>query len=291
MKLTIPQIQVRHRSLILFELIDSTSNFNSSLQLKRSTNMAIQQKKQYSGTLTVGTKKRLAKAIDLMCQSIKVQTIYSPVAMKTIKHRLSFITLTVSKQENITAKEAYNKAFKHFIQWLRRTQKVTTYIWKAETQKRGQIHYHITTPSYIHFQDVRDRWNNLQRHAGWLERYKKNYGHYNPNSTDIHEVKQVKDLSSYMIKEFCKTIQNQPTEGKIWDCSANLKKIKYYRFDETRGNTIAISDLIDEKKVDIIELEKCIVIRLKEHHPTAIMNLEQIKQYDDFITAIRNYKR
>jgi len=126
MKLTIPQIQVRNKSLILFELIDSTSNFSSSLQLKRTINMAKQQKKQYSGTLTIGTKKRLAKAIDLMCQSIKVQTIYSPVAMKTIKHRLSFITLTVSTQENISAKEAYHKAFKHFIQWLRRTEKVTT---------------------------------------------------------------------------------------------------------------------------------------------------------------------
>lgn len=291
MKFTIPQIQVRSNSFVLFDLIDSTANFSSSLQLKRIQNMTLQQKKQYSGSLTAGTKKRLAKAIDLMVQSIKPQRIYSPVAMREITHRLSFITLTVSSQKNITAKEAYRKAFKHFIQWLRRTQKVTTYVWKAETQKRGQIHYHITTPSYIHYQEIKDKWNNLQRHAGWLEDYHKAKGHYNPNSTDIHEVRKVKDLSSYMIKEFCKTIQNAQTVGKVWDCSLNLKKHKYYRYHEFREDTILISEFIDKKKVDVITLENCIVVKFKKCHPTEAMNLHQIKRYDDFLTAIRNYRK
>jgi hypothetical protein len=253
--------------------------------------MTLQQKKQYSGLLTAGTKKRLAKAIDLMVQSIKPQRIYSPVAMREITHRLSFITLTVSSQKNITAKEAYHKAFKHFIQWLRRTQKVTTYVWKAETQKRGQIHYHITTPSYIHYQEIKDKWNNLQRHAGWLKEYHAKKGHYNPNSTDIHEVRKVKDLSSYMIKEFCKTIQNKQTEGKIWDCSLNLKKHKYFRYQEFREDTLLISDLIDKGKADVIQLENCIVVKLKNCSPTEAMNLAQIHSYDEFLKSIRNYRQ
>ena len=163
-----------------------------------------------------------------MCQSIKIRKIYNPVTQTIHPHRLSFITLTVSQKENLTARQVYKSCFEKFLRWLRQSQQVTTYVWKCEQQTRGQIHYHITTPSFIHYQYIRDKWNNLQRAAGYLTQYEKEHGHSNPNSTDIKEVKKIRNLSNYMIKEFCKSIQNPNTEGKIWDCSLNLKKYKYY---------------------------------------------------------------
>lgn len=253
--------------------------------------MKEQQKKQYSGTLTDGCKKRLTRAIDILCQTIKVQEFYSPVAMRVIKHKLSFITLTISSGTNITAKEAYHKAFKHFLQWLRRTEKVTTYVWKCEVQQRGQIHYHITTPSYIHYQSIRDKWNNLQRQNGWLEEYATKHGHYDPNSTDIHAIKKVRNLSTYLIKEFIKAIQNPQTDGKVWDCSANLKKYQYYRLVETHDINDRLNTLIDEKKVDVIDLERCTVIKLKKRDVSEIISLRQLQQYEDFLTMIRNYRK
>lgn len=285
------KIQIRHKSLILYDLADYHSNWSRSTMQKRLLQIKEDKKKAYSGQLTPGAKKRLSKAIDLMCQTVKNKRIYSRVLDREVNHKLSFITLTVSQHKNITAREVYDKAFKYFLQWLRKSQKVNTYVWKCEVQKRGQIHYHITTPSYIFYQDIRDKWNNLQRQNGWTNDYFKLKGHHNPNSTDIKEVRKVNNLSAYLIKEFCKTIQNPNTDGKIWDCSLNLKKWKYYTLNENEQNHEIMSEMIDKDKVDPICTDHCIILKMKTGTSTEIMNLKELQAYDEFLQMIRTYKR
>lgn len=284
-------IQVRHKSLILYDQPYYFGQKSGSTLQKLQLNISIQRQKTYSGRLTEGAKKRLSKAIDLLVQTARTQTIYSPVTMSTIKHRLSFITLTISKKENVTAREGYNNGLKHFLQWFRRTAKVTTYVWKCEVQKRGQIHYHITTPSYIHYQEIRDSWNRIQRHCGWLDDYYREKGHYDANSTDIKEVKSVKNLSGYLIKEFTKSIQNPNSDGKVWDCSINLKKFAYYKTPETPSNTQLISDCMEKNLVQAIPLENCIVIKKNDCPMTEYLDLKQISEYDQHISNIRTYKK
>lgn len=245
----------------------------------------------YKGELTNGAKKRLTKAIELLCQSIKPHYIKNPVTGHTQKHRLSFITLTVSQTENLTARQVYDTCFKHFLQWLRRTEKVSTYVWKCEVQKRGQIHYHITTPSWIHYQHIKDKWNNLQRSAGYVKEFKSKYGHDNPNSTDIKEVKNVKNLSGYLLKEFCKSIQNPHTTGKVWDCSLNLKKYKYYTLIENQTNNTALTELLNTEPSRFNQTDFCTIISIKQLPQDSYLTLHQMKNYDHFLHMIRTYKR
>jgi len=291
MRLTFPVIQIRSHSLILYDQIDSTSNYSSKLSLFRSNNLKEQREAQYKGELTTGAKKRLTKAIDLMCQASKWKKVKSCITGRWINHRLSFITLTISSQDNITAQQGYDKVFKHFLQWLRRTAKVTTYVWKAEFQERGQLHYHITTPSYIDYRIIRTKWNVLQKQAGWLKQYHEEHGHYDPNSTDIHAVKKRDWIIPYIIKEFIKSIQNQPTVGKVWDCSLNLKKMKYYSFLESQHHNILISELIERKLVEVVKLDQCHVIKLKKQSVTSAMHLKNIQEYEQFLEIIRSYRK
>lgn len=285
------KIQIRHKSLILYDLPDYHSNCSRSSVQKRLLQIKEDKKKAYSGQLTPGSKKRLSKAIDLLCQTIKTKRVYSRILDREVPHRLSFITLTVSQHRNITAREVYDKAFKYFLQWMRKSQKVNTYVWKCEVQKRGQIHYHITTPSYIFYQDIRDKWNNLQRQNNWTDDYYKLKGHHNPNSTDIKEVRKVHNLSAYLIKEFCKTIQNPNTDGKIWDCSLNLKKWKYYTINENEQNHEIMSEMIDKDKVEPICTDHCIILKMKTANPIEVMNLKEVQGYDEYLQMIRTYKR
>lgn len=291
MLFTEKKIQIRHKSLILYELPDYYGSSSNKNWQQRIIQIKEDKKKAYSGQLTQGAKKRLTKAIDMMCQTVKKVKIYSRVLDKNVSHRLSFITITVSQHKNLTAREVYDKGFKQFLQWLRRSKKVNTYIWKCEVQKRGQIHYHITTPSYIFYQDIRDKWNNIQRQNNWLDDYYKLKGHYDPNSTDIKEVRKVNNLSGYLMKEFCKTIQNPNTTGKIWDCSLNLKKWRYYTINETDEKENIMSELIDKNKVEVIPTDFCIILKMKSATTVDVMNLKEVKGYDDFLTMIRTYKR
>lgn len=260
---------------------------SASHQLRMLSNIKLQQQKTYSGTLTDGAKKRLRRCIELLIQTTKERWQYDPIQGKEVKHRLSFITLTVSQSTNITAREAYDTCFVHFLQWLRRTMKVKTYVWKVEVQKRGQIHYHITTPSWIHYQEIRDKWNNLQRAAGYTAEYFKKTGHHDPNSTDIHKVKNMENWGDYIIKEIVKSIQNPNTTGKVWDASNNLKRSTYYSFEFQDENGMAVSELAEKGKVEALTLEQCEVWKGIVKDLRSIMTLEQMKAYDDHISSIR----
>ena len=117
-----------------------------------------------------------------------------------------------------------------------------SYVWKAELQERGQIHYHITADCYVDLKELRQAWNNLQEKAGLLDDFYLKYGHRNPNSTDIHSVKKVKNIEAYLVKYISKTEEDKgSTVGKIWDCSTNLKKAQYFTtlYSSETGNYIS----------------------------------------------------
>lgn len=290
MNCSIPIIQVRSKCFIQYYQTQYTgAKLHSNLLLNKQQLMK-DRKKAYSGKLTDGAKKRLRRAIELLCMSNKPVRVYNPVTKRYINHRLSFITLTVSQTSNITAQEAYQNLLVHFLQWMRRTKGVTTYVWKAEVQQRGQIHYHITTPSFIHYKEIREKWNNLQSKAGYLKEYYEKTGHYDPNSTDIHQVRHVKDLSSYLMKEFAKSIQNPNTDGKVWDCSLNLKACSYYSTEMTQKHREIIEQLQEEGKLWVVHFDRFSLIQLVKAGTEEILNIKNLHELQQHMNKISKFK-
>ena len=214
-------------------------------------------KTAYQGKVTPGVRKRLTKAVNLLLQMVKPTWIKNEVTGKIQYHNISFITLKITDAENITGRMAYDNCFSHFLDWLTRTHGTKLYVWKVEKEKRGQVHYHITTPDFIDYRLIRKTWNNLLRKAGYLDAYAQEHGHYDANSTDIHEVRHVTNLGPYLVKaladsieaaekikktrcgktdqtigaEMAKDEQNETaTDGKIWGCSELLSAAKYVTF-------------------------------------------------------------
>jgi hypothetical protein len=244
--------------------------------------MQAQQTKQYGGGMTTGARKRLAKAITIMTQAVKPKWVYSPITCKYHYHTFSFITLTIASNTNITARQAYDALLSPFLDWLRKTMQVKTYIWKAELQKRGQIHYHITTPAWIHHREIRDKWNALQRTAGLLTDFAAKHGHFNPNSTDIHNTRNIRKMDQYLVKELAKSFaavnveaindvnnmvargelspalaeekvkeieeQKITTIGKIWDCSNDLAGVGYFTVPLTSHHREVIAQWVQERR-------------------------------------------
>lgn len=227
MQNSIPILQLRNNGVVVYdEPIYSRRFVNNHLNRKRMKQAA---KTRYSGKMSPGARKRLSRAVTLVCQGIKPKWVHNPVTGRYQYHRLSFATLTVTDRNNQTHRYIYDNVFVHFLAWLRRTKDVHTIIWKAEFQNRGQIHYHLIFPDFIHYAEIRDKWNDLQHAAGLLDEYAKEHGHFKPNSTDIHEIKFVRNLANYILKELGKSMQNEKSvNGKIWDCSDNLAGKQYF---------------------------------------------------------------
>ena len=160
-------------------------------------------KGRYSGKMSGGARKRLTKAITLMAMAIKPRTVFNPVLDRYVHHHLSFITLTVSGRKNISARKAMSSLFEPFLQWMRRDcghKYGNIYLWKVELQTRGQIHYHIVTPAFIPMKELQEKWNYLQRKAGYLKDYVQEKRHYKAPSTHIKAVCKKRNTTGYLVK-------------------------------------------------------------------------------------------
>ncbi len=251
-------------------------------------NMQQQQKKTYSGRLTQGAKKRLVKAVNLMVAGTRLRWIFNPINKRQQLHQLSFVTLTVSNAANLDGKTAYKLLLSHFLSWMRKTKGITTYIWKAELQERGQIHYHITCPDFVHYKEIRAKWNELQQKAGLLDAYFEEHGHYDPNSTDIHSAKKVRDMAAYMVKEIAKNCQNhEAIGGKVWDCSANLSEAKYFSVEMKQSQFDFLEAAVNEKRAEKFEGERFCIYKFKEQIAETLLTADDLSHYRVWLRVLR----
>lgn len=284
--------------------------------------MQAAQLRQYSGGMTGGARKRMTRAINLLSQAAKPKWIYNEITGRYQYHHLSFITLTVSCRRNISTREGYDNLLKPFLGWLRDTKGVKTYIWKLEFQERGQVHYHITLPDFIAYDEIRKTWNSLQRKAGLLDEYAKEHGHFNPNSTDVHSVKKKRNIASYLVKELAKVVdakrlkaqgmvnslvkageipedqkqrfideytgEELKADGKVWDCSNNLAGAVYFSIPMERWHEEAF--LAMRAAGDIVEKvgDWWSIIYLRSNSPPPVLKPCETTKLDQYLTTILN---
>lgn len=285
---SMPVMQLRDKAIVTY--LRTESDGRKGLQLFRSLNMKEQQKKTYSGKMTIGAKKRCTKAINLLVQGTRRRWISNPVNGRMMLHQLSFITLTVTDRAGLLdGKTAYKNLLSHFLSWLRKTKGVTSYIWKAELQENGQIHYHITCPDFIHYKEIRAKWNELQKKAGYLDAYFKEFGHWDPNSTDIHSAKVVKDMAAYLVKEITKTMQNELClGGKVWDCSEQLSKGKYFSVEMKQDQFTYLESAVEEGLCEKYEGERFCIYKFNQQPvKEALLTKEDMKQYKTWLHVLR----
>lgn len=291
---------------------------------KRKERALTVRKTAYSGKMTSGSRKRMIKACELLCQISPARWIWNPVNNRLCHHRLSFITLTISSSQNITCRQAYDLVLVHFLQWLRRTIKVAAYVWKAELQQRGQIHFHIITPNFIHYKLINAKWNDLQRQAGLLDEYAKKKGHFRAPSTEIKEMRNARKGAAYIAKELAKDISGKllqlrkhlnklvkagtidqeqaeeifsdnlqdvtGTEGKIWGCSDNLSEANYFTIDLTKQHFQQIAKFIQAGNKFLIDDWFC-VFDCGDLPPPDILNPSEKKAFDLHLYCIANHEK
>ena len=251
----------------------------------------LKKREKYTGMMTTGARKRLTKAISLLIQSSPKKYIYNPVSDKTHYHHLTFITLTlpdVSKSKDASFCHKY--LLQPMLRVLRNKYKMKSYVWKCELQKNGSIHYHLTTDLFIVHTDLKNEWNNITRRNGLLEEFKSQYGHDNPNSTDIHAVSNINDIEAYLVKYISKEYQNEVSlKAKIWDCSKNLKESKYFTTVLTPELHEAINNEIDQGFAKVIKTEHCYVIKFSTTDYISIFPKSLISDYHSHLTKITTW--
>lgn len=289
-----PTTQLRSNRMIIYDKYIGPRGNREQGKL-RAENMKEQRKKAYKGQLSKGGKKRLERAIYTLTKATKKRKLYNPVCKAMVSHHLSFLTLTVSDSTtNYTSREVQATCLRPFLDWLVKTHQVKLYIWKAELQKRGQVHYHIIFPNLIPYWEIKNKWNYLQLKAGYLEGYFEKYGSYSPNSVDIHSMYKVKDAAAYLAKYMTKAVKsksnkcadNAPSDvvmdGKVWDCSSILKSVSYFEFLYSYTFEDLLNEALAKGKAIMTTFERFSIVDFAEGLESSILPLSDLigfKQY------------
>lgn len=126
---------------------------------------------------------------------------------KNLKYRLQFITLTLSKDQVEEDKKITKKLLNDFLNNMRNVYYWRNYLWVAEKQQNGNIHYHIITDSNTSYWTVLINWNRIQEKYGYHKKIGEGKGIWEnmSNSVDVRRVGNIKKIKYYLSKYVTKT--------------------------------------------------------------------------------------
>lgn len=212
----------------------------------------------YSGKMSDHGRKRMKRAINLLIAAAQWKTAIDYKTQKEYRFLINFVTLTLPTPQGTRAdKEIKKQVLDPWIKKAKRRWNLKSYVWRAEKQGNGNIHFHLCTDVFIPYQELRDTWNDNLEAMGFISEYEKKHKQRSPNSTDIHAVKNINNLAGYIVKymskdhvtqkelngitavrfahgsaarlraqkilDKCLNLSEEPLDGKVWDCSSNLK--------------------------------------------------------------------
>ena len=183
-------------------------------------------------------------------------------------HKVTFATLTLSSTQCHTDNYIKSKLLNQLFTELRKRYKKLLYVWRQEFQENGNIHFHILLNRFIPWQLLRKKWNRLQLNNGYLQDYQSKHANLtfadylklypasplrpkhvlykaylygvrtkwtDPNSTDIHSLKKVSNISAYI----CKYLTKQSTVSNF--SLQNLESLSDFRIELEMSRALSCS--------------------------------------------------
>lgn len=217
-------------------------------------------KRKNNGSLSIHAKRKLNKAIDYLLITSTEKKQLERLSGKMVCFKIAFVTITLPSEQIHPDSVIISKCFNQLLTELRTCHNVKKYVWRAERQKNGNIHFHILTDAFIPYYELRNRWNRIINKLGYVDRFKEKNGNKQPNSTDIHSTRKIgnlkKYLAKYMSKEGIQTTGNETEyagqkwqSGSIWNCSTNLSNIK--------GCDLIVDSEIEAEFKKVIDKSNC----------------------------------
>lgn len=196
-----------------------TSKSNRSIN---SNSLANLKDNSTKGLLSDSGAKNLRKAIGWLVLKRRKQLKCKRDDMPQVGRKLVFITLTLPSTQIHSDNQIKKELLNQFLIEISNKWKVRNYVWRAEKQTNGSIHFHILADRYIPHLDVKLTWNRIVNKLGYVDRFVAKNGNKVPNSTDIHSLKSVKNISAYVSKYMSKNEAVQGVDGRIWFASQEL---------------------------------------------------------------------
>tara|TARA_R100000789_G_scaffold73202_1_gene68906 strand:- start:529 stop:1551 length:1023 start_codon:yes stop_codon:yes gene_type:complete len=215
-------------------------------------------KRVTKGRISPNVTKKINNQINWLMLYTKSKKAYNYKSRKEFNFKLNFVTLTLPSEQIHCDKEIKRKCLDAFLIQAKRKWKLKDYVWRAEAQQNGNIHFHIVSDAFIPYMELRTEWNRIIDKLGYVERFAKNN---NPNSTDIHSLAKIKNIGAYLSKYCSKNSKTaRPIMGALWGSSERLKKTEPCRISCAGQIHDKVKELVNTNQVRSYVDERCFVM-------------------------------
>jgi len=191
-----------------------------------------------NGNVSKIARRKMTKALDYLLFITNEKKVSNYYSGRSFKFKIAFITLTIPAAQKHSDNEIKSKCLNQLLIELKKYYKTHNYIWRAEKQKNGNLHFHLIVDKFIPHQELRDRWNRILNKLGYIDRYREEQQQWHkngfrvrdyltktwpvekqkqayergqrinwnsPNTTDIHSIQKIHNIKQYIAKYLTKT--------------------------------------------------------------------------------------
>jgi hypothetical protein len=313
MLLTKQIVNIRPGQITQYLHYDSTSTTRYANTLRA----PIPKDRRTHGLISTKANRRVRNAIDWLVYLAKFKPVHEKATGRTWQFKLNFVTLTLCSKQIHTDAEIKSILLNQFLTELRTKYGCTLYLWRAESQSNGNIHFHVITDVFIPWRTLRTDWNRIQEKLGYVARYTAKAGKIDPNSTDVHSIKNIRDLPTYLSKycsknahgyvvmaSLAKQVPFKPKSWLLYDHPRLRIGAKFFR--QIHGNLWGLSQKLSKFKAaskevcTFVERELNVIRRLMPRkvidRPYASLFMVNVKQLIDMgcmflVRLLRKYEK
>lgn len=267
----IPMVSIHPNKINLY----SEVYWHKSRPPREKAQHLISHDKKHNGKVSVHAKRKVNKAVDYLLFMANDKFLPDTAHGRNYRFKIAFITLTLPAHQVHSDNVIKSECLNQFLVEARRYWQVKNYIWRAEKQRNGNIHFHILVDKFIPWSELRDRWNRICNKLGYVDRYRTQMRQFHdgdfkarrdllqswsykqqvkayqkgkandwnsPNSTDVHSLYKVNQIASYILKYIGKDEKHGVINGRMWGCNFELSHIK-------GGQTVADNRVSDEIQI------------------------------------------
>ena len=214
---------------------------------------------QHAGLISQKADKKIRNAINWLLCAAEPKPVFVKKSNSWFDFKVNFITLTLPDTDNVITDHAFKtKLLNPWLTYCRKYLGLKNYVWKIEFQKNGKLHLHITTDTFIHYAKIQSSWNSLLGKNGYLLAFAKKFGHTNPNSTDIHSVRKIRNLGAYLAKYMSKKLSDtKKLKGRIWGCNYEIARANKTTLFINRDECAENLKPLMSKKIEWYKMQMC----------------------------------
>lgn len=237
----------------------------------------LRNKKKVEG-ISSQVKRKIMKYIDNWFTAIDYAKASGSEDKINKKKHLALLTLTLPFKQMHDDKYLKRYALMMFIKTMINHYPSINYLWKAEAQVNGNIHFHIIIDEYIPFSETDKWWYSRMELLGYNTKYYEKEGKRSSSACNVESLRDKNSAGAYVAKYFSKHKDGRNIEGRLWGCSDRIKNLSSAEIQVNTEELDECLNLVNFNIADAYIRDYCAVFK-------HVQGIEKLTLY-----ALNNYK-